>query len=216
MKTVISKLAAPGYRLLKIEAQVANCDTPVELWREIEQLSDSLRQVMVIADINKRPAIAATRDAYKACGKDPNRYRPSSEALCRRILKGQDLYRVNAVVDAINLLSLKSGHSIGAFDMDKIAGDTITLVIGEELEPYEGIGRGTLNIAGMPVWRDAVGGIGTPTSDNERTKVTLTTTALLITVNIYGHEMDVDAIVTESRRLLETYCGTTSFEHNLV
>ena len=93
MKTVISdkiKLAAPGYRLLKIEAQVANCDTPVELWREIEQLSDSLRQVMVIADINKRPAIAATRDAYKACGKDPNRYRPSSEALCRRILKGQD------------------------------------------------------------------------------------------------------------------------------
>ena len=75
---------------------------------------------------------------------------------------------------------MKYGYSIGAFDADKFVGDILTLGIGREGEPYEGIGRGMINIAGLPVYRDAIGGVGTPTSDNERTKVSLETTNLLV------------------------------------
>lgn len=212
MEIIISeeiRRAAPGYKMIKVEASVKNSETSDELWSEIERFADSLRQLLDIPDINRRPGIAATRAAYKACGKEPNRYRPSTEALCRRIVKGLDLYRVNSIVDAINLLSLETGHSIGAFDIDSIAGDTLTLGIGREGEPYEGIGRGELNIAGMPVLRDTVGGVGTPTSDNERTKVSLSTTRLLVTINVYGDDMPAADIAAECTRLLETYCNAT-------
>ena len=65
---------------------------------------------------------------------------------------------------------LSKDYSIGGFDADKFVGDTLTLGVGRAGEPYEGIGRGLLNIEGLPVYRDAEGGVGTPTSDNERTK----------------------------------------------
>ena len=210
------KQAVPGYKMIKIEAEVVNCETPDELWREVENFTGSLCDLLEIADINKRPGIAATRAGYKACGKDPNRYRPSTEQLCRRVLKGNGLWRVSSIVDTFNLLSLKSGHSIGAFDMDAIKGDTLTLGVGREGEPYEGIGRGVINIAGMPVWRDAVGGVGTPTSDNERTKVSLETRRLLVTINIYGDEMPVDDIISEAGRLLDTYCKAQNVKIDVI
>ena len=82
--------------------------------------------------------------------KDPNRYRPSSEALRRRILRELPLYKVDTLVDLINLVSIRSGYSIGGFDADKIAGGSLVLGVGREGEIYHGIGRGELNIAGLP------------------------------------------------------------------
>lgn len=215
MNAIISqefKSRVVGYRLLKIEANVVNSETPDALWNELEQTAESLKSLLEIGDINRRPGIAATRTAYKACGKEPNRYRPSTEALCRRIVRGLGLYKVNTIVDAINLLSIKSGHSIGAFDLDRVEGDCITLGVGHADEPYEGIGRGPLNIEGLPVWRDAIGGIGTPTSDNERTKVSLDTRRLLLTINIYADDMPLDDIVNECTRLLTDYCHATDLD----
>lgn len=139
-----------------------------------------------LEDIKKQPVIAATREAYKRCGKDPGRYRPSAEALRRRLMRGIALYQIDTLVDLINLVSLRTGHSIGGFDADKIAGTGLELGIGKMNEPFEGIGRGVLNIEGLPVYRDAVGGIGTPTSDNERTKMGLETTHILAIVNGYN------------------------------
>lgn len=202
------KALAPDYRMLQIEADVTGSETPDALTAEITQLADSMRQVMEIADINRRPGIAATRAAYKRFGKDPNRYRPSQEQMSRRILKGLGLYVVNNLADAGNLLSLKCGCSLGVFDRDKIQGDTITLGRGRHDEPYTGIGRGDLNIENLPVIRDNAGGIGTPTSDNERTAVDTSTRHILITVNIYGgSDMDDAEIDAEARRLLAGYCS---------
>jgi DNA/RNA-binding domain of Phe-tRNA-synthetase-like protein len=101
-------------------------------------------------------------------------------------LRGIPLYQIDTLVDLINLVSIRYGYSIGGFDADKFEGDTLTLGIGRAGEPYEGIGRGTLNIEGMPVYRDAIGGVGTPTSDNERTKLGLETTRLLTIINGYS------------------------------
>ena len=169
-------------------ADVGNSEFSAELWQEIDSFIDDYRNRYTIDSIKQMPSIEATRTAYRRCGKDPSRYRPSGEALVRRTLQGKELYRVNTLVDLINLASIAYGYSIGGFDADKIVPDShlsLILGIGREGEPYEGIGRGPFNIAGLPVYRDALGGIGTPTSDHERTKLSLDTTHLLTIVNGY-------------------------------
>lgn len=220
MKTLVVsdeiRAKAPALRVMQIEAEIENPDTPEALWAELEALATDVHGRYAMEMVNKRPAIAATRTAYKACGKEPNRYRPSSEALMRRMVKGLELYRTAAVIDLINLLSVACGHSIGGFDADRIDGDTVTLGIGREGEPYEAIGRGPLNIAGMPVWRDNTGGIGTPTSDNERTKLSPSTRHLLMIVNMYGDEMPVADIEALARRLLVTYASAKNIQTRLL
>ena len=152
-------------------------------------------------------SIAATRRIYKACGKDPSRYRPASEALIRRVLQGKELYQLNTLVDLVNLASIAYGYSIGGFDAEKFEGDTLTLGVGREGEPYEGIGRGMLNIQGLPVYRDAIGGVGTPTSDNERTKISDNTTHLVVLINGYdGNEQRVRQNAEFIQQLLMKYC----------
>lgn len=198
--------AAPDLQVVVVEAVVANPPTPDALWNEIQLAAGEIRAAMPMDQVNKRPAIAATRAAYKALGKEPNRYRPSAEALCRRCVKGMELYRTLAIIDLINLVSIKTGHSIGGFDRDAIVGDDLTLGVGREGEPYEAIGRGQLNIACLPVFRDAVGGVGTPTSDNDRTKLSEDTRRLLMTINCYAlHEVDETVALTE--RLLRRYAS---------
>lgn len=220
MKTLVVsdeiRAKAPALRVLQIEAEIENPDTPEALWAELEALAADVHGRYAMEMVNKRPAIAATRTAYKTCGKEPNRYRPSSEALMRRMVKGLELYRTAAVIDLINLLSVACGHSIGGFDADRIDGDTVTLGIGREGEPYEAIGRGPLNIAGMPVWRDNTGGIGTPTSDNERTKLSPSTRRLLMIVNMYGDELPVADIEALARRLLVTYASAKNIQTRLL
>lgn len=182
------------------------------LWQEIQQQVAEMRSRHTVDSIKQISGIEATRRAYKACGKDPSRYRPSNEQLVRRTLQGKELYQIDTAVDLINLASIRFGYSIGGFDYDRIVGDTITLGIGRQGEPYEGIGRGTLNIAGMPVVRDSIGGIGTPTSDNERTKMSLQTTHLLALVNGYdGDARQVRACCQYICDLLKRYADGHDF-----
>lgn len=205
---------APGLLIVTIEADVSNSETPDELWSMLERTGADMRKVTELSDINKRPAIRATREAYKALGKEPNRYRPSSEALSRRAVKGLELYRITTLVDLINLVSLQSGYSIGGFDADKIAGEVVSLGCGREGEPFEAIGRGALNIAHLPVYRDAIGGIGTPTSDNERTKLDITTHRLLMCINVYGIEMPVDDTVGLAVECIERFADGKNIKIN--
>jgi DNA/RNA-binding domain of Phe-tRNA-synthetase-like protein len=126
------------------------------------------------------------------------------------VVQGKELYQIDTLVDMINLASMKFGYSIGGFDADKFVGDTLTLGIGRKDEPYEGIGRGILNIEGMPVYRDQKGGVGTPTSDNERTKIDITTTHVLVLINGYdGNTETVSANADFVKSLLERYAGAS-------
>lgn len=208
--------AAPSLRVLVIEARISNSPTTEAVKTLLMQTAESIKERYALNEINLRSGIAATRAAYKACGKEPNRYRPSQEQLCRRIVSGKELYYVSNVVDVINIISILSGYSIGGFDADSIDGPALTLGIGRAGEPYEGIGRGSLNIEGMPVYRDATGGVGTPTSDNERTKTSLSTTRLLMCVNMYGEEMEAAEVTELSRKLLEDHCGAMEFSARVV
>ena len=196
----------PGFVGACVEAQVVNSPYSEGLWEEIHQLTERFRNELTTESLKERPSIAATRRVYKACGKDPSRYRPASEALIRRVLQGKELYQIDTLVDLVNLASIAFGYSIGGFDADCFVGDTLTLGVGREGEPYEGIGRGMLNIAGLPVYRDRQGGVGTPTSDNERTKMTLATRHLVVLINGYdGNEEQVLANARFIQQLLRRY-----------
>ena len=201
----IIKEKAPELKAVLITADIVNQDTPDGLWRDLTMVAERIKNSYQMEMVNKRPSILATRQAYKAMGKDPNRYRPSAEALTRRAVKGLELYRTTSVVDLINLVSLATGHSIGAFDADKIEGVSLTLGVGKEGEPYEAIGRGMLNISGLPVWRDKLGGIGTPTSDNERTKLSGDTKHLVVTINCYGDDPTPEQTADMTVELLEKF-----------
>lgn len=204
--------AWPQFRGAAVFATVKNSAYSGELWKRIEEFTELYRRKYTTDSIKQMPAIQATRQAYKRCGKDPSRYRPSSEALCRRILRGIPLYQIDTLVDLINLASIYSGHSIGGFDRDKIQGSRLVLGIGKAGEPYEGIGRGELNIEGIPVYRDAVGGIGTPTSDNERTKISLDTIHLLAIMNAYSGMEGLKESVDYMVGLLKEFAGAEEMD----
>jgi len=210
MKIVVSQeieSVCPTFVGATVEAQVVNTPYCAELWDEIHALEERFRNELTTESLKQLPSIAATRNVYKACGKDPSRYRPASEQLIRRMLQGKELYQIDTLVDLVNLASIAFGYSIGGFDADKFVGDTLTLGVGREGEPYEGIGRGIINIAGLPVYRDAEGGVGTPTSDHERTKMTLSTTHLVVLINGYdGNEARVTDNARFIQQLLRKYC----------
>lgn len=210
MKVMVSKeieQVCPMFVGASVEADVVNTPYCEALWQEIDALCEQYRQTLTTETLKEMASIAATRNVYRACGKDPSRYRPASEALIRRVLQGKKLYQIDTLVDLINLASIAYGYSIGGFDADKFKGDTLTLGIGREGEPYEGIGRGMINIHGLPVYRDAEGGVGTPTSDNERTKIEITTRRLQVLINGYdGNEERVVANAHFIQELLRKYC----------
>ena len=184
-----------------------------ELWDRIDTKIQELKDNLTIELIGQLPNIRASREAYKILGKEPSRYRLSAEALLRRIVKGKGLYQINNAVDLLNLVSISTGFSIGGYDLDKIEGDVV-LGIGQTDEPYEAIGRGTLNIEFLPVFRDDKGAFGTPTSDSVRTMVTNSTQRFLMVIldfggnaalnNSIGHQPLSDAVEL-ANELLTTY-----------
>lgn len=198
----------PDFKGAAVYAEFSNTPYSTQLWQQIEQSITDCRSRYTTETLKQIPSIEATRLAYRRLGKDPSRYRPSGEALVRRVLQGKSLYQINTAVDLINLASMEFGYSIGGFDYDKIEGSSLSLGIGLHDEPYEGIGRGMLNIENLPVYRDAVGGIGTPTSDNERTALSLETCHLLALVNGYdGDTLSVMACAQRIAGLLNTYAN---------
>lgn len=199
------KEACPAFAGVAVYAEVKNCVYNDGLWEEIKAFTEELTSTTTMDDIKLQPAIKATRQAYKRCGKDPGRYRPSAEALRRRLMRGIPLYQIDNLVDIINLVSLRTGYSIGGFDANKIQGTQIELGIGKADEPFEGIGRGVLNIEGLPVYRDTAGGIGTPTSDHERTKMDLGTKQILAIVNGYSGKDGLLQAAEMIQQLLRNY-----------
>ena len=164
-----------------------------------------------LSQANKRDKIQSTRKAYKALGKEPNRYRSSAEAMCRRIAKERGLYYINNVVDINNYLSIKSGYSMGTYDLAQTKGD-ITWMRAPEGTAYRGIGKDVLNIEFLPVMFDEEGPFGNPTSDNDRTMITDATKDLLLVYYAFDGDADLQGLLDEAKELLEKYADGKDFE----
>lgn len=203
------KQVAPQFVGAAVYGMVKNTEFSSALWKEIDEFSTYVKENFTTADIKKIEPIQATRTVYKKCHKDPNRYRPAAEALRRRIIRGLPLYQINTLVDLVNLVSIDSGLSMGGFDASFIEGNNLVLGIGKADEHFEGIGRGVLNIEGLPVYRDVKGGIGTPTSDEERSRLRLETTEFLALLNGYSGEVALKEAVEMLKSLLVKYAGAS-------
>jgi DNA/RNA-binding domain of Phe-tRNA-synthetase-like protein len=135
------------------------------------------------AAVRMNPPVETTavRTMYKRVGIDPTKTRPSSEALLRRVRKGDTLPRINSMVDVCNWCSFEFQLPYGVYDAAKIQGD-VTLRIGRDGESYAGIRKDDVHVGGRIALVDAAGPFGNPTSDSARTMVTTETTRGLLVV----------------------------------
>ena len=150
--------------LYELEVTAPRDDFELEVARTI--------QVAKSGDV---PAAGRARELYRKFGLDPTRVRPSSEALLRRLKKGEPLPRINSLVDVANALSVQLQVPVGLYDLGKVKGDELVIRLGAEGEGYTGIGKERVNIAGRICVADANGPCGNPSSDSARTMITTDT-----------------------------------------
>ncbi|HEY2234959.1 MAG TPA: phenylalanine--tRNA ligase beta subunit-related protein [Candidatus Angelobacter sp.] len=209
------KASVPDLALGGLSANVRVEKHNEALWREIDQHLAHLIATIKPEQTNTIPQIAAMRSAYKALGKDPSRYRGSAEALLRRVLSGKGLYQINSVVDINNLVSLESLNPAGTYDLEKITAP-IELRIGAVAESYKGIGKDLINIESLPVFADAAGPFGSPTSDSERAMVSLETRKVLMVVFSFTGPDGLELCLQRASELLRRYCSGEGIETSLV
>ena len=161
--------------------------------------------------INSIPNIKESRAAYKAFGKDPSRYRVSSEALIRRIGQGKGLYGVNTVVDVNNLISIESGFSVGSYDTAEI-GEMLIFRVGRAGETYKGIGKDEVNIEALPVIADEQGAVGSSTSDSERAMITEKAEEVLTLIYSFSDNSNLEKALEYGRKYMEQYAGAAETE----
>jgi len=195
-----------------VSAKVEAAVSPEALIAELNNCEQAIVRLPEPRAVLESPQILATRAAYKALGKDPARYRGSAEALLRRVIAGKGLPRINVVVDIINLVSVESRLSIGLYDLAHVQGD-IVFRAGRAGETYKGIGKYHLNLEGLPVFCDALGPYGSPTSDSERTMVTGKTKNVLAVIISFGGADGLDRWAQRTSGLFAQYalgssCGT--------
>lgn len=182
-----------------------------ELWKEIDKVIKKLEKSMTVEDIAKEKNVKDSRELYKKIGKDPHRYRISSEALLRRILQGKGLYKINNIVDANNLVSINSKLSVGSYDIDKL-GEELTFRIGKKEETYKGIGKDTVNTENLPVFSDEFGAYGSPTSDSEKAMITNETKNILTVLIAFSDEANLEYHINNAIEILKNYVGAQNIE----
>jgi DNA/RNA-binding domain of Phe-tRNA-synthetase-like protein len=146
-------------------------ESPEELKTLLNGLAEQYAAKYKDAALGEIPTVRQIRAIFHRAGLDPTRYRPSSESLLRRAVKGKGLYFINSVVDLVNYFSLKLLCPIGLYDADKLK-PPIQWRAGQDGESYEGIGRDRLNLTRFPLLVDQDGPFGSPISDSMRTRVT--------------------------------------------
>jgi len=206
---------APEVKLGVLSASVVATGHAEGLWAEIDACVAALETLLAATEIATIPEIAATRRAYKALGKDPSRYRGSAEALLRRIAQGKGLYRVSTIVDANNLVSLETYHSIGLYDVRFLSGP-VAFRPGRAGETYAGIAKGEINLEGLPVFADDEGPFGNPSSDSARTRVREDTTEVLMAIVAFAGAARLDAALARAAELLGRYASATGVETRVV
>jgi DNA/RNA-binding domain of Phe-tRNA-synthetase-like protein len=204
-----------GYRQLSTDPVVATIVTPAafdvgrlvvrDRWAPLEEALARAEAEARAADRDDNTALV--RGMYRAVGIDPTKTRPSSEALWRRVRRGEPLPRVNSLVDVINWCSLESQLPFGLYDAGKIQGSPIVR-LGREGESYAGIRKDEVHLASRLVIADDLGPFGNPTSDSARTMVTVeTTTALVVVYAPAGLARDgLDGVVDRTWDRIGRYC----------
>jgi len=196
---------------------VAARDADAALSAEMAAYGEELRRRFPEARSAEVPGAADARELYKSLGLDPTKVRPSSEALLRRVLKGEALYTVNTLVDAMNLCSLRAQLPFGLYDLDRVV-PPVVLRRGLSGESYEGIRKGPVNVEGRPVLVDATGPFGNPTSDSARTMITTSSSRALVIVYAPARHAvaRLQSVLDDTAATLVRWCGGTVVSRRLL
>lgn len=180
-----------------------NQDHQEKLWQEL--LNPLFQQLETggVGQIKDDPQIIATKKVYRALGKDPARFRPSSDSLWRRVAQQKGLYQINDLVDLNNFFSLKYRIPFGSYDVTKIQ-SPITLTVGEAGETYLGIGKASVNIENLMVLTDESGPFGSPTADSTRGMIGEDTSEAIV-IGYHFLADDFATIQKEIKEVLEAY-----------
>lgn len=206
----------PAVRVGCLQYQVRVEKKNPELWAYLKkEIYKKAKDAIFDYGVNEIPNIKESRAAYKAFGKDPSRYRVSSEALIRRIGQGKGLYEVNTVVDVNNLISIESGFSVGSYDAARM-GEDLVFRIGEAGETYKGIGKEEIKIDALPVLADEQGAIGSSTSDSERAMITEDAEEVLTLIYSFSDNQDLEKALESGRRYLEQYAKASGIQSWIV
>jgi DNA/RNA-binding domain of Phe-tRNA-synthetase-like protein len=198
-----------------VQARVEAGASPSALIEEMNARDEEIQNLPFPRGVLASPQVEATRAAYRALGKDPARYRNSAEALLRRVVGGKGLPQINAVVDAINLVSVESRLPVGLYDVGHVVGD-IVFRAGRAGETYKGIGKYDLNLEGLPLFADTVGPHGSATSDSERTMVTAKTKEILALIVSFSGPESLDRWTQRLGTLLQQYAAGTQITTNIL
>ncbi|WP_294489267.1 phenylalanine--tRNA ligase beta subunit-related protein [uncultured Mailhella sp.] len=190
-------------------------ESDASVWSAVEALLPALKAQLESTPLADMPNLGESRRAYRACGKDPGRWRVSSEALYRRVRQGRDLYRINAVVDVNNLVSLETGFSLGTYDRDRLEG-AVVLRRGKPGESYPGIGKDSVNLECMPLLADDAGPVGSPTSDSTRAMVTPESRRLLTVIYSFSPREELEKALALAADRFGTLAGTCNLEFGIV
>jgi DNA/RNA-binding domain of Phe-tRNA-synthetase-like protein len=209
------KAKCPRVALACVTADVLAGATPDDLDHALRVGEEKILKLAEPKTVLESSAILATRAAYKALGKDPARYRGSAEALLRRLIAGKGLPRINNVVDVINFVSIESRLPVGLYDLAHVQGD-IVFRAGLAGETYKGIGKYDLNLEGLPVFCDALGPHGSPTSDSERTMVTEATKQVIAIVISFGGAEPLQRWAQEMTELLQKHASGKNIQVEIV
>src|SRR5271170_5172366 len=176
------RIELPGVKLGVVEADDVRV-VPVDsgLAKLMDEVCERMRRDFTLESLAESEEIRAVRAMFREWGMDPSKYRPSSEALSRRVVQGKGLYRVSNVVDISNLGSIEVGWPYGCYDRSRIRAP-IALRHGAAGERYEGIGKQTWHLEGRPVLADPDGPFGSPISDSTRSMITESAREILVVI----------------------------------
>ncbi len=176
---MLISIQIPGVKLGIVEADNVRFElVNPALAEEMDAVCERIRRTHTVEQVAALESVRAVRTMFRTWGVDPSRYRPSSEALLRRVVQGKGLYRISNIVDTCNLDSIETGWPFGLYDRATLA-PPVMLRLGEPGETYEGIGKQTWHLAGRPVLVDSRGPFGAPISDSTRTMITEATRLVL-------------------------------------
>src|SRR5271155_4533231 len=206
------RIALPGVKLGVVEADDLKVTlVNAELAPLMDEICERKRREFTLESLAEAEAVRGVRGMFREWDMDPSKYRPSSEALLRRVVQGKGLYRVSNVVDICNIGSIETGWPFGCYDRSKIA-PPVTLRHGATGEKYEGIGKQTWHLEGRPVLADPAGPFGSPISDSTRSMITEAAKEIMIVIYAPARVADASLNLATTRLKERLTQFATAFE----
>ena len=206
------KIELPDVTLGVVEADGLGVSaSDAGLARLMDDVCDRKRREFTVETLAEAEPIRAVRAMFRAWDIDPSKYRPSSEALMRRVVQGKGLYRVSNVVDIGNVGSIETGWPFGCYDRARIH-PPIALRQGAPGEHYEGIGKRTWHLEGRPVLADRDGPFGSPISDSTRSMIRETAREVLVVIYVPAGAppASIEMSITRLGERLQQFAGASA------